>query len=120
MERKDVSGFGDLRILHLPGDSRAEVSGIVSVTEFVSVSALRLGTGAPLWIYPTLDLGLYYRPALIDYEADIQSHLEHRFGVEVALSPITGLEVAATIEGATGADAAGLGLFTTAIWRPQL
>lgn len=115
---ESVSVFADARALEVLGSGRMEVGVLSSRGAFLDTVATRVSGGTE--VSDGVDVSLYYRPALLRYQAAAEDIFEHRFGADVLYTPRPVLDLALTLEGAAGADAAGVGVFATAVWRPLL
>ncbi|GAB4558599.1 MAG: hypothetical protein Tsb0020_03720 [Haliangiales bacterium] len=115
------SVFADARVVELFGTYRAHLGAFHSQSTLLDTTAVRLGGGGPMPFLRSLDLSLYYRPAVIRYNAALENFLDHRVGIDGLYSPLPRLDIAVTVEAMVGADVgAALGTFATAVWRPQL
>ena len=113
-----VSVFADARALEVLGRGRVELGVLGSRGAFLDTVATRVGGGAA--VGHGVDVSLYYRPALLRYQASVDDIYEHRFGADVLYTPRPVLDLALTLEGVAGADAPAVGMFATAVWRPLL
>ena len=63
-------------------------------------------------------MDVYWRGTTLDYIAATTTYLEHRVGVDAALSAGPRTDVVVTVEGITGAEIDALTILATFVWRP--
>jgi hypothetical protein len=117
-----VSGFADARVLEIMGRYRAGLGVYATRAAFLDTVAVQASAGGPMlpMLSDALDLSVFYRPALLVYNASVQDVLDHRYGIDMLYTPTPRLDLALTVEGMTGTDVSGVGAFATAVWRLQL
>lgn len=113
-----VGGFADLGLHKLWRDISIDLGAMASLAPFVEMYALRAGLSSPL--SKGVDASLFYRPALLVYDAATSDLLEHRVGGEVFYAPANDLGVRVSAEAATGDDVSVVGVYATAVWRASL
>jgi hypothetical protein len=114
-----ASVFADARVLELLGRYRASFGLYATHASFLDSVAVQASAGGPMLV-DGLDLALFYRPALLRYNASVADILDHRYGLDVVYTPMARLDLALTLEGMSGADIAGVGAFATAVWHLPL
>jgi hypothetical protein len=114
-----VGGFATARVVRIEKILRLEASGNYSRSTFVNLSGGTLGPGLTL-LDDALDLGAYYRLAVLQYASDGASLLQDGIGGTIVLLP--GRDFLFTLQGEaiTGQDVKALTIFGTATWRPHL
>ena len=118
-ELDQIAGHGALRFVRIGEVARFELMGFVSSSALIDTLAIRAGAGITV-LDDTLDLFAWYRPSLARYEGALTSFVEHRFGGEAWVSPMSTLDIGLDVEGASGPDSADLVVLTQATWRPEL
>ncbi|WP_428263298.1 hypothetical protein [Haliangium sp.] len=117
---EELNGYLDARLYEILGRYRAGLGVLVAQSSLFDTTAVRVSGGGPMPFLDGLDLSVFYRPALIVYQASVEDYLDHRVGVDVAYMPIPRLDVGVSVEAMFGDDVSGLGAFATALWRPAL
>jgi hypothetical protein len=111
------SAFGDLRLLGLAGRGRLGLGLSATKGSFLDQRALRVELGSS-FARGAVDLDVYWRGAQLDYQAATSTYLEHRVGLDAALTGGPRTDVVFTVEGQTGAEVDALTFLATLVWRP--
>jgi hypothetical protein len=116
VEVDDMSAFADARLLELPLGLRFELGGTVSRGILVDAASVRGAVGVTR-MRGRLDVSAWVRAGALSYTASVDPWSELRAGLDILVTPRHDLDVALSLEGATGPDLDAIALLTTVIWR---
>lgn len=116
-DETERSVFIDARLGGLFGRGRIGLGGALTQGSLVDQRTLRVELGGAV-VPGAVDLDVYWRGTTLDYLAATTTYLEHRVGVDAALSAGPRTDVVVTVEGMTGAEVDALTILATFVWRP--
>ncbi len=110
--------FVDLQAARVWRQLSLSIGALVTDSPFVESGALRIAAASP--ITSSLDLDIFYRPALLRYQAAISDFFEHRTGLNALYRLDSDVSLSLSGEAVLGEDVSALGIFATATWRTSL
>lgn len=110
-----LGGYFDVQTLRLWQALSLSLGGLVATSPVLDTLAGRIG--AAFALTPSLDLDLYYRPAVLRFEAATDDIFEHRAGVGAYYAIGTDLALRLSGESMYSDDVTAVGVFGAATWR---
>lgn len=114
---EQATAFFNVRRRDLLGALRVEAGASASRGSIIESAALDLGAGAALG--EAADLGIYYRPSLTRYRAELDPFLEHGAGGRFWWAPSPAFDLNGSLEVVSGRDVDVLLLQVGAAFRPR-
>lgn len=110
--------FLDVHALDLLAGAGLELGATAAESDLLDSYAARIGASSSFG--RSLDASLYYRPALLVYQASVEDIVEHRVGGELFWAPAPSWGGRLSAEGVQGDDISMVGVYATAVWRGAL
>ena len=110
-----LGGFVDLQALRLWKDLSVSVGGLFADSPVLDTWAVRLAAAMP--VIDALDVDIFYRPAVLRYDAAIDDIFDPRAGVGAYYAKGTSLALRLSGETRLSDDVTAVGVFGAATWR---
>lgn len=114
-----TGGFAAGRIVRIGGIARVDVSATYGAATMAETRSLTFGPGVSLFA-DRLDLGAYYRYAVVAYRSDRASLTQSAVGGTILLLPSSIVLATVQAEAMKGDDANALLVLASLVWRPRL